>query len=130
MRNGIDQRARVGLIWGLQDIGGRPLFDDAALTHDGNMIRHICHNAEIARDQEDAAIVLGQKLTEKTEYLRMFAGWIANLRLMDRSKHVGSPYGKDRASLRDLNVTLATRHTPRNLVCVSTSSRKARLSPL
>lgn len=38
--------------WPVQDLLGRPGFNDAALIHDSDPIRKIFHNAEIVCDEK------------------------------------------------------------------------------
>ena len=49
----------------------RPLFDDAAGVHHDDVVRHLRDDAEVVRDEHNAAVDSGAHLAQQVENLRL-----------------------------------------------------------
>ena len=68
---GGEQATGIGVLGRVEELGGRGLFHDAAVLHDGDVIRDLTDDGQIVRDEEHGEGVSEAKFAQQREDLRL-----------------------------------------------------------
>ena len=68
---GVEERARIGLLWRVEYFLRRPHFDDLAAIHHGNPVAEMTHDGKVMTDEQQRQAQFFAQLQKKVENLRL-----------------------------------------------------------
>src|SRR5215813_6864634 len=71
LRHRADQRARVGMLGGVEELAHGRLLHDLARVHDGHPVAHLRDDAEVVRDEDQGDAGLALDVLQEVQILRL-----------------------------------------------------------
>jgi hypothetical protein len=70
-RSRLEQCPGVRMTWAIENFTNRGLFDDASGIHDGDIVAHVCDNAEIMSDEQKREIEFLPQSLQQIQILQL-----------------------------------------------------------
>src|SRR5438093_1577296 len=71
LRHRAEQRARVGMLGGVEELAHRRLLDDLARVHDGDPVAHLRDDAKVVRHEDQGHAGVALDVLQEVEVLRL-----------------------------------------------------------